>query len=768
MLSISTSRLGRIAFLFVGLFCLAAFSRADCPALNPEHPDRLPARIDGRLIHRDMGCWFVRPYELLDTGGYKTTLDRFNQTTGYDLLCVSSRSTQDESVSPEAMALMRAITSYAEHTGIGIIFDGEIRLSRKAFRQRYPDLLAERLVLTEQAFKDATTDYSVSRSEMNDHYSHNYTYTVERARLVRAWSYRKNDSGEVLPETITDVTGLVDFNPEQPKNGGLTAHFSLDESMRPAGEGEFFVTVAIGFAYLYPDLYSDEAYEFEADLFRAHRDIPFAGCIKDEWGFLPCFTGIPDADEISYSPRGAALYETLYPGRNLCDDAFLMFLPQAGKQEQRAAVIDGYNTMKLDRVVMYEEQLYRLTKEFWGDDAMVAVHPTWYFEPVRNEFRKNALSWWQVPRDFAQTDEQAPFPCRMGLSKTEGRAWYNEYYNNEIPPYLLEIWSSLLGGGRVNIHPYCCGNNPNSVAENINGHLDILAAGAEQARQRIRILDCITSAPLDSPVALVFGHFGVMNWTRPQFNTVMSKVIPFCQCFSSAGYPADVIPSSQIQKRTLCGAPCWRVGDDGYLRYGCQPYWAIVLYAETPSDQADFEALRALARGSKTRVIAADDEAIAALIAEMTAAGLPTQTPWESRPAMSGFARLCDGTLLWANASLEEAGGSALSIDEEVAISADKSVRVRAEATGLFACRFAEGSIVGGTKTTSLQAVAGSSLKRVEIGDFVVSLDDEEAPCDWALWRDGEGAWHGIFQASENRLPKELEKLTGDWRWIKK
>lgn len=746
------------ATLFL-VFCFAAAAGrsigAEYPALNPDHPIRLPVEVDGKLIPRDLGCWFPRLEEATEPDGYKRFLDTMGPRAAFDLFAVSSRMTQIESIAPEAIKFQRDAAVYAwEKYGIRLLPDAEIRLSRKEFNRRFPQRKAEMLVLQEiRQEAGKTLEIAGSRSAMTDHYTHNYPYTVEGARLVKVWSYQKDEGGAILSDTIRDITGEASFREETSESARIT-HVRLEGD---GADAPRFVCAAVAYAYLYPDLYSDEAFDFERELFTAHREIPAGGCVKDEWGFLPCFTGVPNRDEINYSPKGAELYARKNPGRDLTDDALLMFQPQAGKEAERIRVIDAYQQMNFETVLRYEYQLYALTKEFWGPNAFPATHPTWYCSPGANEFRKNSLMWWRHPRDFAQTDEQTPFPCRTGMSKTNGRLWYNEFYADETAPYFAEHWTSLLGGGRVNIHPFCCQpNNPRVTPDNFSGMTTILDEGMERARQRIRMLNLISDAPLYSPAGIVFGHFGVMNWARPEFNSLLGPGLGLCRQFSEKGYPADLIPSSQTGAKNVAQNPCWSVSADGWLQYGNQPYRTVVLFAETDSDRADFDALRRLAASSKTKIVSPDG--VSEAIRFLEESDTPKQSPWKERPAMSGFARMTDGTLVWASASLENPAGLPLSIHETVRLSGGQEIKIDAEAVGVLACRFdADGN---------LTALAGSEIKKFSAAEMTFDLSENAPLPDLALWKDGQGRWKGVFQSEKNALPDGLRPLADDWRYL--
>src|SRR5690606_30461259 len=106
-----------------------------------------------------------------------------------------------------------------------------------------------------------------------------------------------------------------------------------------------------------------------------------------------------------------------------------------------------------------------------------------------------------VKRDWAQTDEVVPFGIRTALAKKwNSPVWFNMYYRYGRPQgsehaddYEEELWSSALAGGRVTNLPHI-------------GHKAVLASNFVRAETRVHLLNYIDPAPLNCPVAVVFGH----------------------------------------------------------------------------------------------------------------------------------------------------------------------------------------------------------------------------------------------------------------------
>ncbi|MBQ2789503.1 MAG: hypothetical protein IJE97_07675, partial [Thermoguttaceae bacterium] len=392
--------------------------------------------------------------------------------------------------------------------------------------------------------------------------------------------------------------------------------------------------------------------------------------------------------------------------------------------------------------------------------------------------------WWKAPRDFAQSDEYVPFCCRNSLAKATDSHWINMFYARQVPPYIFEHWTAAASGGRVHIHNVYPRDENSPQHPLDKGLMPIVDnGGVARIRSKIRTLSLISDAPLDSPVAVVFGRFGAMNPLRAGYGKVG---VDLCDRFSTAGFPADLIPVDEMSSTTQTGEKRWKLSDDGYLQYGPQRYSALVLWGENDADAADFAALLELAgKNCRTKIerikadaTAAEKDALAAeLIAALKTENVEPQTPWKvdetafsvpeersSRPQLVSTSRFIDGTNVWI-AAKENALGDPISLDGATVRLADgrDSNPISVDANGVFAVRFdADGA---------LDAVAAAELKSLKIGDLTVDVPEAEIagdPVDVAIWRRADGRLRGVFQRRENALPPSLEGVVDEWTFLKR
>ena len=803
-----------------------------CEPLNPAAPGRLPATLDGLRLAPDFGCFWGFN---VDGEDYRTLFDVVEPTGAFDALTITLRSLPRFDGNAAAVAATKKAVEYAKERGVGAILDVDLRIARYDFEAARPDLSQERIYFKELDLR--TLDGAGGRGELtfeapnlNDHYAGARPFYVRGARFVKAWRYRKNADGAVEPGSVVDVSAAfsvpttnapleknrIDFVDATSRNRfGVPVDLATLDGVKSANgaNGGDFLAVAVAFRYSCPDIFADETLELEKRLYEQYRDVPALGVAKDEWGFPPSFDRQNRLDDFWYSEATRRAYSAAFGAddlkdfggsddssgskgaadaseagsRDLVDDLFLAFRPQAGREAERIAAVDRFNRLCADRALEYEIQNYQTTKEIWGPDAFVGVHCTWFPFPNTLEMRKNGVMWWKAPRDFAQSDEYVPFCCRNSLAKATDSHWINMFYARQVAPYIFEHWTAAASGGRVHIHNIYP-RDENSPQNPLDNRLMPIVedGGVARIRSKIRTLSLISDAPLDAPVAVVFGRFGAMNPLRPGFGKVG---VDLCDRFSTAGFPADLIPVDEISSTTPSGEKRWKLSDDGYLQYGPQRCSALVLWGENDADAADFAALQALVEqagtNSRTKIwkikadaTAAEKDALAAeIIAALKLANVEPQTPWKldetsfsvpeersSRPQLVSTSRFIDGTNVWI-AAQENALGDPISLDGATVRLADgrDSTPISVGANGVFAVRFdADGT---------LDAVAAAELKSLKIGELTVEIPAEEIgddPVDVAIWRRADGRLRGVFQRRENALPPSLEGLVDDWTFLKR
>jgi hypothetical protein len=742
-------------------------AQSDQAAPGAKYPSRIappaPGEISLRISDQYMpvlGVW-MWDTDTLAPEGYKKTIDQASLHSPFNLLITFLRFPDKEVADAEVHDQVKLAAKYAIAHGLALIADVDVRAARRAFQRLYPNELQQMLRLKEVPLSATdAVEITIPSLDLNDHYSGGTIphHVPLSGALVRVTSYRTGTSGieEASLADITQECAIVSST----KDAVIVK--------LPAGNStknhNTHAMVYAAFTHFYPDVFSPHLAGFQRALLQQYSDIPLAGACKDEWGFPPYYPrfyrlGFHD---FWYSSHLAQAYSEHTKGRQILDDFLLMSCGIAGKEHQRQQAINHLMEMTRLRNVALEEDYYAAVKKEFGQNAVVTVHSTWWPFPDRNEFKKNGLDWWATKRDWAQTDEVAPYAVRTALSKKwKSSIWYNMYYKQDMA---AQMWSSALAGGRIDYHPF----------------QSLATREMMRADSRIRLLNYITRSPLDCPVAVIFGHACAMNWAGPHYNDVGMELV---DRLWKEGYAADLIPTSEIDNGSL------RVDEKGSVCYGDQKYAAVVLYHPEfeRKNTADFfrkasKGETALFRAGKwTRDFdglsvdgenllpksMTDSGSVDTVYASLTAAlrkkPIFKQTPatkildntyfnlrdFESKsyaPPTTGHSRLIDGTEILI-AGTNNVAGDPIVTEMQV-----RNRDVSIDAMGIAAFRLNDKG--------QLEALVAGGLRHFKAGDFEISLDDR---VDIALWIDANGKWQGVLQSESGVISKQLLKITKQW-----
>ncbi len=719
-------------------------------------PHRLP---DG--VMPELGCWFWQKPEF-EPEGYRAFIDKVSLHSPYNLLTTSLRIADKELRDADVHDQIKAAAIYARQKGVPIVMDLDVRLARRAFQSAYPEELQQMLMLREVKFSaEDSTDVIVHSLDLNDHYTHRTTHYIPiSGELMRAYSYTRDDNG-IDPQTLRDITVRC------------TVVSSTKDSVhvRIPGDGnpKTRVCVMVSFAHLTPDVFAPHLIEFQREIVRQYADVPFAGAAKDEWGFPPDSDGNPQKNQFWYSRYRALAYAARTGGRDLLADCLLMYAGIKGEEDQRCLAINHFLEMSWQRNCELEDDYYHTVKKVFGPKAVVATHPTWWPYPDLREFKKNGLDWWVATRDWAQTDEVTPFAVRTALAKKWGSpVWYNMYYSKNKADYERAVWSFALAGGRVNYHrPW-----PSEGLEDARNEL--LRDDLMRAESRVRLLNFISTSPINCPVAVVFGHACAMNWAGPAYNDVGMSI---ADSFWRMGFPADLIPTSEIENKNLY------IDKAGWICYGEQRYAAVVLYHPEFEKASTAAFFNLAAKGSSKLFRAGDwtrdfnshpfnganalpqcmvvdsnpESLVEKVCAALRAQNVVPQTSASSQlkgfghvsasPPTSGFCRLIDGTFVQIAGTHNVAGDT---IQSTMTI---RGYKAAFDAIGVAAVRLDDKG--------NIQAFAAGGLKFISVGSLKISLKKR---VDVALWKNEQGNWIGVIQDWKGAIPAELLSLTKDWK----
>ncbi len=723
----------------------------------------LPQSLPAEQVPPNLGCWFWHEEEF-EPEGYRKYLDLIAEKSHYQILTTSLRVKDRELTDPQTIDQISKAVGYAQNLGIGIAMDLDLRLARTQFQKLYPDEMQWMVRLRDEVLdEEGRGEIRIESALLTDHYTHQaIDYVSLAGELWGAFLFDRGEDG-IRSESIEELNEGFEILVESPEEVAIR----VDAGPEAAGKT---LCAMVAFEHFTPDVFAPHLLEYQESLLELYRDIPLVGVCKDEWGFPPDFNGCPEKNDYWFSENRARAYKE-ETGRELTQDFLLMTYGEEGKEQQRNAAINHLLRMSTLRNGEVETHFYSITKEIFGEEALVATHPTWYPFPSVQEFKKNGLNWWIAKRDFAQTDETTPYSVRTSLAKKWGSpVWYNMYYSEDPANYSSMMWRDAMTGGRMNDHPPW----PMTLTGTLLAGMDaILKPDRILGRSRIHLLDFISSTPLDCPVAIIFGHTRAMNWTSPDY---ANTGVALADRFWEAGYPADLIPSSEIWNGSL------KISASGKLLYGLQEYeTAVLLFPEFEPGESEeflteleFEKAGLILVGDRTlnfkgekatffskiwpkELSASSDEeafqkGLALLQERRVAARSPSTSKLEgfgyqsSAPPPSGTTRLIDGTHLFFHALKSPAGDPVSSVFRV------GGHQFFADFEGVLGIRFDEG---GG-----IQTLAAGGLKEFHSKDLHLDLDDR---FDFAIKRGSSGEWVGTHLGPTGSVPEDFDDLAIDW-----
>ncbi len=705
-----------------------------------------------------IGCWFWTAEEF-KPDGFKRFIDLHEKHSSFKLLTTSIRCPAEVSDST-VHDQIKAAAGYARKHDMGIVMDLEAPFARIEFARIYPDELQGVVQLREVKMKVfGEVDISVESPSFGNYGFYKKGFDSVDGSLVRVYTYFSGTDGI---ESVDDITSQCKVELTNTRNVKVMVPCKARDKGRTA-------CVMALFHLFTPDIFAPHLPLFERNLLKQYADVPLAGTCKDEWGFIPS-GGVSAPNDLWYSKFTEEEYIRRRPGHDLIRDILLMSKGEKGKDSERAAAINHYMEMFWQRNAEIETLFYVASKDVFGKKTMVGTHPTWWPYPGSAEVFKNGLDWWAVRRDLAQTDESTPFCVRTALAKKlYSPLWYNMYYAPSIQPYEEELWRDALTGGRINFHPLF----PDQM-NNLSSNLMPVAGKLLRADCRVRLLNYISTAPIDCPVAVVFSHPNVTNWYSPNFGDAGVSV---CDRLWQDGYYADLIPSSEIAAGAL------KLSEDGHIQYGPQKYAAVVFYQPQYERPMIGEFFRKASDAGKTKLyrigdwtmdfegntvdaqkvlpkdmIMADQAGcVQDILAQLKKSGVSPHTPCTMHssggfpasmmPKPSGQCRLLDGTVILASGEKDVLGDP---IRKTIKVGVHE---VSFDAVGVAAVRLASNG--------KLEALAAGALKSFYGGGLAIELPE---PVDIALWRDKKGRWQGIIQGWEGPIPPSLSAITKNWQ----
>ncbi len=556
-------------------------------------------------------------------GGLADCMGRF----AFDLLYVSFHHVHRPFADPLLQAAIRQAAQTLAEDGRGLLLDIDARGEVADFLRHQPEGEGESVRFWEHTLDESGACAFVRENPVRGH--------VGRARCATgpercfAWIFEKDGPGTYRPGSLMRAEVTLE------ERGESTA-YRVQAGSASAGKTALIAPI---FTHAIPDLFHESLHDFYGTMFDLVKDLPLGGAANDEWGYdlaLSCEDGLFFVDAFPYS-KGMKSRYAAQTSRDLDEDMLCFAVAPSDQPGMPIRVIRDYLSILRGRMRENNDWFYSETKRRFGPDAFVGVHPTFWGDPTdfSVDVLHNALDWWEVRRDFAQTDEFVIMPIRLALAHKWGGPFYNMWYSGntqQLDTYWEESWNNARFGGRTHHLGYECPNEPGVYRLKHPGGLE----GVEAMERRIAELDGVQRSLPDCRVLVVFGAEAVSNWYLARKEALVVRgqgLLPQVLRFTNTlfeTYLCDLMPSTEIGNGSVRFE---RATPQGALQacYGTQRYDAVVYLAPECMEARVLQSLQRYAESGGRLLLAGECTFFAdgALAQEEFAALCRCATRWE-------------------------------------------------------------------------------------------------------------------------------------------
>jgi hypothetical protein len=536
--------------------------------------------------HPQILYWFWDDYTITNKQ-YLKDIDKMASQSPYDLVMLTSRFTDSigfwntEKMKP----YLSEMVSYAHQKGIKIGLQlWPMNRTRELFIQNFPINRedAEALVAEGECTLDAKGRGSVSNKPLSARFN-----KIIHAEPLKIWLFKKTSDG------FYDASSL-----KEAENDWFTVNinsdFSIDVSIAtPVEYSGYNAYVTTAHYYNYFDILSEAHSAVLKTMLDGYSDIPFDGTALDENGNM----GVTHVNlqkagtvmtERTWSDDFAAYYSNLYhadPVKLLLD---MRYAPE-NKPEVSIKAINTYFEERTKGAVQVEDFFYNYSKNLFGKDCFIGCHSTFHNSLTGDDVWSTGVDWWDLPREYGQTDEGFPMPDRMGVGISGSQpVMYNMYYSGNKEAMFKEALDKASFGVREHYHAW---NDRQGWGKDVRD--DDFLEDLKPVESRIRLLNQFNPAPPKLPLLIIYNFPYLFNWypDKEQQNIMGIRQTDMQSVASSvwtAGYPCATIPSTWIEKGLLT------VGDDGKVQIKDRVFDAVIFLYPQYAKQSSFSFMKEL------------------------------------------------------------------------------------------------------------------------------------------------------------------------------
>lgn len=462
-------------------------------------------RIKSR--HPKIHYWFWDDKTIVDKQ-YMKDIDNIVANSSFDMLFLTERGNLNF-WDPNFKPIIREMVEYAHAKGImigvqfwqnGMFFEQEVDISEAvAIVTEHEVTLGKEKVVINAHSKN------VHREPMRPMICEEFpTAPPLKSELIFAGAFKKTRDGFYEEGSFIDITNdAITECTEDP--GELNVTFN-----RADLEG-YTVYVMVSHYHKFHDVFSNGFIDNFKDIMDVYSDVPLDGFGVDE------FRSISLSIELLYKTTN--FRERIYgksfhdcykeqTGEDLIQTMFEMRYCPENHDEVRIKAINNYFDVFRKGVVRNEEFIADYALKIFGEDTFIGVHNTFHNHLQNDEIWHTGCSWWDVPRKYAQTDEEIGHPMRMGIAcGCQEHLVYDMFYHLDKNVFFEKAVRDARYNSRIHYHAM----NDGSKWGIDTGTVEFLQE-IEKIESKITLLNIFDPVLPKMELLVVFGFPALCNW----------------------------------------------------------------------------------------------------------------------------------------------------------------------------------------------------------------------------------------------------------------
>jgi hypothetical protein len=392
--------------------------------------------------HPQVAYWFFAN-NMMSEEKYKGKIDTFANCSKYTLIFLTERNGCHFYDAKTMHPVFEKLVAYAHQKGLKIGL--QIFKSNKGTLLENTDRLMQEgeVLLGENGIAKYHVKAKGAR-EMN---------SLIKSELFKIYAFKKTSDGFYDPSTLKEITKSAKVQTSIDE-----VNLSINAGCNLKGYTAYILTQHF---YNSCSNFSDQAYTIITNAFKAYADIPFDGIGLDEYRNLTIVQqNILENTNDVFRERlysiGMAKKMKASIGIDLDRVLFDMRYAPEGNPSPRIKAINEYMSLLRTATLGIERVVYLIGKKQYGKDAFIGLHNTVHNNLDRDEVWLTGVSWWNIKRDYGQTDEETPTPIQLGIGMCNPmNAMYNMYYNKNLD----RIWTKALYDLRFGIRTHYHASN---------------------------------------------------------------------------------------------------------------------------------------------------------------------------------------------------------------------------------------------------------------------------------------------------------------------